>query len=206
MGVCFQFFHFSENGCRTRCFGKTLWAYALIFLIFPKTAAEPGASEKPCGRLGRLLGALGRVLSPLDRLLGSLEPLLEPPGALWEASWGLLGYSWRLPGVSWAPLGPSWAVLEATQNKTKMKSIFEPPKIPKKKLDLKFFCSILGPFGTILEDKPSPNRTPRRVKFSNDFQKQKNALQEPLGAVLGRSWGILGGILGLQESLRYRQA
>ena len=63
-----------------------MWAYALNFFIFPKTAAEPGASEKPCGRLGRLLGGLGRVLSPLDRLLGSLEPLLEPPGALWEAS------------------------------------------------------------------------------------------------------------------------
>ena len=104
---CFEVFHFSENGCRTRCFGKTLWAYALNFFIFPKTAAEPGASEKPCGRLGRLLGGLGRVLSPLDRLLGSLEALLEPPGALLGASWRLLGPSWGGLGASWAPLGPS---------------------------------------------------------------------------------------------------
>ena len=48
---CFQFFHFSENNCRTKCFGKTLWAYAFNFFIFPKTAAGPGASEKPCGRM-----------------------------------------------------------------------------------------------------------------------------------------------------------
>ena len=84
---CFEFFHFSENNCRTKCFGKTLWAYAFNFFIFPKTAAGPGASEKPCGRLGRLLGALGRVLSPLDRLLGPLEALLSPlppPPALEE--------------------------------------------------------------------------------------------------------------------------
>ena len=104
---CLEFFHFSENNCRTRCFGKTVWAYALSFFIFPKTAAEPGASEKPCAHLGRLLGGLGRVLSPLDRLL--------------EASWGLLGRSWRLPGASWAPLGPSWAVLEAIQNNTNIR-------------------------------------------------------------------------------------
>ena len=69
------------------------WSHALNFLNFPKTAAEPGASEKPFGRLGVLLGALEWVLRPLDRLLGSLEALLKPPGALLEASWGLLGCS-----------------------------------------------------------------------------------------------------------------
>ena len=105
---CFEFFHFSENNCRTKCFGKTLWAYAFNFFIFPKTAAGPGASEKPCGRLGRLLGALGRVLSPLDRLLGSLEALLEPPGALWEASWGTPGGFLGPLGRLLDPLGPSW--------------------------------------------------------------------------------------------------
>ena len=111
----FELLEFSENGCRARCFGKALWAswevlgsswghlggswsQALNFLNFPKTAAEPGASEKPCGRLGMLLGALGRVLSPLDRLLGSLEALLEPPGGPLGASWGAL---WRVLG----PLG-----------------------------------------------------------------------------------------------------
>ena len=143
-----------------------------------------------------VLGALGRVLTPLDRLLGSLEALLEPPGALLEASWGLLGRSWRLPGASWAPLGPSWAVLEATQNKTKMKSIFEAPKISKK---------ILQPIdlGAFWAPKIDQNRTQNDSKFETIFKSEKNALQERLGAVLGRSWGILEAILGSQYALWY---
>ena len=32
-------------------------------------------------------------------------------------------------------------------------------------------------------------------KFKTIFKSEKVALQEPLGAVLGRSWGILGAIL-----------
>ena len=106
----------------------------------------------------------------------------EPPGALLEASWGLLGRSWRLPGASWAPLGPSWAVLEAIQNKTKMKSIFEPPKIPKKILDGSFF-------GSILDAKIDQNGIQNESKFKTIFKSEKNALQEPLGAILARSWG-----------------
>ena len=54
-------------------------------------ATGPGVSEKPGGRLGKLLAPLGQVLNPLDWLLGSLEALLGPPGALLEASWGHLG-------------------------------------------------------------------------------------------------------------------
>ena len=88
------------------------WSPDLIFLTFPETAAGPGASEKPCAHLGRLLGALGRAFSPLDRLLGSLEALLKPPGALLEASWDLSGRAWRLPGASWglpgSLLGTPW--------------------------------------------------------------------------------------------------
>ena len=160
MGVCFHFF------------------------IFPKTAAGPGASEKPCGRLGRLLGALGRVLSPLDRLLRSLEALLEPPGALLGASWGLLRHSGGLPGASWAPPGPSWAVLEAIQNKTKTKSIFEPQKIPKKILLPSFF-------GSILDAKIDQNRIQNESKFKTIFKSEKmlfKSLLEPSWADLGAFW------------------
>ena len=92
---CFEFFHFSENNCRTKCFGKTLWAYAFNFFIFPKTAAGPGASEKLCGRFRRLLGLLGR----------SWEPL----GASWDTPEGFLG-----------PLGPSWRRSKTIQNNTKI--------------------------------------------------------------------------------------
>ena len=93
---CFEFFHFSENNCRTKCFGKTLWAYAFNFFIFPKTAAGPGASEKLCGRLGKLLAPLGVSRGPLGASWGALRSLLEPLGALLGGSWGLLGGSWAL--------------------------------------------------------------------------------------------------------------
>ena len=116
-----------------------------------------------------------------------------------EASWDLLRLTRGLPGTSWAPLGPSWAVLEATQNKTKMKSIFEPQKIPQKILDPSFF-------GSILDAKIDQNGIQNESKFKTIFKNEKNALQEPLGAVLGRSWGILEATLGPPRSLRYRQA
>ena len=92
-------------------FVDAFWSHALNFVKFPKTAAEPGASEKPCGRLGKLLAPLGRVLSPRDRLWRSLPALLEPPGAFLGVSWG----SWGTPegflgplGRLLDPLGPSW--------------------------------------------------------------------------------------------------
>ena len=77
------------------------WSHDLNFLDFPRTAAEPGVSEKPCARLERLLGDLGWILKPFDRLLGSLEALLKPPGALMGASWSPLGGSWEGLGGSW---------------------------------------------------------------------------------------------------------
>ena len=60
--------------------------------------------------------------------------------------------------------------------------------------------------GGIWEPKSTKMGAQNESKFETIFKNEKNALQEPLGAVLGRSWGILGGILGLSESLRYRQA
>jgi hypothetical protein len=90
--------------------------------IFPTTAAIPSASQKPCGRLGRLLGALGRVLSLLDRLLGSHEALLEllwslgallrPPGALLPPLGVLLGGSWGLLKPPGAHVGHFMGALE----------------------------------------------------------------------------------------------
>ena len=134
-------------GCIDICDLKVIdafWNHDLISLNFPKTDAELGASEKLGGRLGKLLGTLGRVLSSLERLLGSLEALLEPPGALLGASWGLLRHSGGLPGASWAPLG-SWAVLEATQNKIKMKSFLNPQKRSQLILPGFFFAPLWTP-------------------------------------------------------------
>ena len=179
------------------------------FSIFPKTTAGPSASEKPCGRMlsiflffrKRLPDQVLRksfvgVLGSSWHLLGSLEALLEPPGALLGASWSLLGRSWGGLRASWDPLGPSW---RRSKTRQKQRAFLNPQKIPQKILHPKFF-------GPILSAKIDQNRTQNESKFKTIFKSEKNALQEPLGAVLGRSWGILGGILRLQKSLRYRQA
>ena len=120
---------------RLRCFLEPCFE----FFIFPKTAAGPGASEKPGARLERLLAPLGRVLSPLDRLSGSLEAplgaswggfgsLLGPLGALLEASWGLLGASWdkdnmpktsQLPDPQMSSPPPLWGAIWEAKNRPK---------------------------------------------------------------------------------------
>ena len=113
-------------------------------VIFPKTAAGPGASEKPGARLERLLAPLGRVLSPPDRLSGSLEAplgaswggfgsLLGPLGALLEASWGLLGASWTLLGH-----------LGGDPKQDKNKDQFSTPKNTPKNLGPTFFWAHVG--------------------------------------------------------------
>ena len=61
-------------------------------------------------------------------------------------------------------------------------------------------------WGTFWEPKIDQNRTQNDSKFKTIFKSEKIALPERLGAVLGRSWGVLEAILGLQISLRYRQA
>ena len=63
----------------------------------------------------------------------------------------------------------------------------------------KFFRRDLGA-------KIDQNRTQNESKFKTIFKSEKVALQEPLGAVLGRSWGILGVILGSNMALRYTRA
>ena len=80
---CFEIFHFSENNCRTKCFGKTLWAYAFNFFIFPKTAAGPSASEKPCGRMLSIFSFFRKRL---------------PDQVLRKSFVGVLGGSWHLWG------------------------------------------------------------------------------------------------------------
>ena len=45
------------------------------------------------------------------------------------------------------------------------------------------------------------NRTQNEFKFKTILKSETVALQEPLGAVLGRSWGILEAILGSKKRL-----
>ena len=132
-------------------------------------------------------------MSPLDRLLGSLEVFLEPPGALLAASWSLFGRSWGGLGVSWAPLGPSWGGLGASWGllgaswaalgrlKCDKDNMPQKDQLPDPQTSSRpsTWDSILGP-------KIDQNRTQNESKIKTIFKNEKVALQEPLGAVLGR--------------------
>ena len=58
-------------------------------------------------------------------------------------------------------------------------------------------------FYLILEPKSIQNGTQNESKFKTIFKREKVGLQEPLGAVLGRSWAILEAILGSKFALPY---
>jgi len=126
-------------------------------------------------------------------LLGSLQTLLEPPGVLLGASWGLLGCSWGGLEGFLGPLGRLLDPLESSwrrsKTRQKQKAFLNPQKCFKKSC-IQYF---LSPFW---EPKIDQNGTQNESKFNTIFKSEKNALQEPLGAVLGRSWGILEVILG----------
>ena len=131
------------------------------------------------------------VSSPLERLLGSLEALLEPPGVLLGTSWAILRHSGGLPGASWAPFGPSWAVLEATQNKTKMKSIFEPQtRAQKAPTIIKFWAPFWAPKSTKMAPKPRQNlrRCSRAKKLP--FKTLLEPSWADLEAFWRPSWGL----------------
>ena len=105
----------------------------------------------------------------------------------------VLGCSWGGLGASWAPLGPSWRRSKITQKLYAREERFQTRIRPVPSL---FWGSFLGP-------KIDQNRTQNESKFKTIFKSEKVGRQEPLGAVLGRSWDILEAILGSQFALRY---
>ena len=91
------------------------------------------------------------------------------------------------------------AVLKAIQNNSKItcdKNHFPDPKLEKTLFVLE----------RVWEPKVGKNDTQNESKFQTMFKSAKVAIQEPLGAVLGRSWGILEGMLGSNMALRYTRA
>ena len=50
--------------------------------------------------------------------------------------------------------------------------------------------------GTIWEAKTAPKSIPKRSKIEAKNQDEKKPIQDDLGPVLGRSWAVLGAILG----------
>ena len=107
-------------------------------------------------------------------------------GCLLGASWGLLGASWCLLGRSWAPLGASWGALGRLL-------------VPLGAV-LRFEVDFWTDFGANLAPQRRPKRhqngTPNGAKSKTNFDLKKQALQDRLGAVLGRSWVIFGRPLG----------
>ena len=103
--------------------------------------------------------------------------LLGASGGVQEASWGVLGLSGGVRGASWEGLGRSWGDLGATFKAVRFRIDFlidfERQKGAKREA-----------FG---EPKWSQNRSQNDSKSKTIFESEKNALQDALGPVLGRS-------------------
>ena len=103
--------------------------------------------------------------------------LLGTSGGVQEASWGVLGLSGGVRGASWEGLGRSWGDLGATFKAVRFRIDFlidfELQKGAKREA-----------FG---EPKWSQNRSQNDSKLKTIFESEKNALQDALGPVLGRS-------------------
>ena len=143
-----------------------------------------------------MTGSLGVSLG----LLWSLEAFLEPPGALLAASWNLFGRSWGALGASWGGLGASWAPLGPSWRRSKRD---QDNMLKKGQLQERKWCGSPNLKGPKKEPQIDPNRTQNESKIKTIFKSEKVALQEPLGAVLGRSWGIWEAILGSKFALPY---
>ena len=61
----------------------------------------------------------------------------------------------------------------------------------------------MGPYWSAKIDQ---TRIPNQSKLKTVFKSEQVARQEPLGAILGRSWGISEAILGSKFALRYSRA
>ena len=118
-------------------------------------------------------------------------------------SWGGLGGSWgALGGV----LGTSWAVLWRSWGDILSSPIFHIFLIDFGPRFDRVWSPKGCPEGGPREPKIDQNRTQNESKFKTIFKSENIALQEPLGAVLGRSWDILEAILALKFALPYTRA
>ena len=112
---------------------------------------------------------------PFGCLLGALGCLLGTFCALLGASWALLGSLGALLGRSWAVLGRSGGAGRC-------------------------LVDFWSDFGANLAPQRRPTSdqhgAQNRPKSKTNFDIEKEALQDRLGAVLGRSWVIFGRPLG----------
>ena len=114
----------------------------------------------------------------MGRLLVVLGGLWRVLGGLWR----LLRHLGRLLGGLEAVLDRSWAALS---RHGLLRAVLGPAR--------PYEHPLLGvPRGT----KMRPKSGPRRTKIEGKNEVEKDALEDRLGAVLGRSWVVLGAVLG----------
>ena len=118
-------------------------------------------------------------------VLGSFWRVLEGLWGVFEGILGCLGWSWAPPGIfgsSWevlGGLGPSWVVLGRFR------------------LNRVGWAPDLAQFGEPKRDpRWSQNATQDGPTSKIKTKSKKDALEDRLGAVLGRSWVVLGVVLG----------
>ena len=123
------------------------------------------------GVLGRFLVVLGRLGASLGALGGSFEGL--------GGSWAALG---RLLESLGAVLDRSWVVL-GRQGRFRLNKVGQAPDLAQ------FLEPKRGP-------RWSQNATQEGPKSKTKTKMKTEGFEDRLGAILGRSWVVLGGVLG----------
>ena len=171
----FEFFDFSENGCRTQCFGKIHLNYWFAFFHF----SENGCQTRCFGKtLWPSCSLLERFWEPFEASSGTLGSSLGPLGTLLEASWGLLGCSWGLPGASCRLLGRLRGDPNVTKITCQKRVNFQNPK---RRVDLRYGAPFWTPKSTKMASKTRQNLR----RFSRTKKMLSKSLLEPSWADLG---------------------
>ena len=115
---------------------------------------------------------------------------------LLTGSWGLLGCFLGPPGVILGPRGASWGALGGVLGALGVllgRLGGDPKQLKNRMQNNTDFGSLNAPYhnyfrGGVGEPKSTKSYTQNETNFKTMFKSEKVALQEPLGAVLGRSW------------------
>ena len=107
--------------------------------------------------------------------------------ASWRVFWG----SWRVLGGSWEALGGSWAPLEAILGRHGLLGSFQAQQ---GRVSRGTWADFETQKGAKIEPKWSQNRTQDGPKSKIKTRSKKEDHQDRLGAVLGRSWVVLGAL------------
>ena len=146
------------------------------------------------------MGGFGVVLGYLVECFGALGGSWGASWAVLAASWGVLGASWGVLGASWGHLGRSWVALGASWGPLGRLKSFWTQQGPARG---QTYVPKGGQDGAQMGAKVCQNRTQNGSKSKTKTKTKKEALEDRHGAVLGRSWVVLGAVLGPQKPSRH---